>query len=75
MADGIAASAREVSTAAVGTLKQVDRAATEVTPDALAMVSELRRAAENLRRASEALARDPSIMVYGQPPGRPGPGE
>ncbi len=74
-ADGIAGSARDVSTAAVGTLRRVDRAALEITPDAVAMVSELRQAAENLRRASEALARDPSIILYGSHPGHPGPGE
>jgi len=75
MADDIATSARNLSSAAVGTLHRVDRATVEITPDAVAMVSQLRQAAENLRRASEALARDPSIVVYGRRPGPPGPGE
>ena len=44
-------------------------------PEAAAMVVELRQAAENFRRLSDTLQRDPSALLYGarQPP--PGPGE
>jgi len=44
-------------------------------PEVAAMVSELRLASENLRRMSEALAEDPSILLYGRPELKPGPGE
>jgi phospholipid/cholesterol/gamma-HCH transport system substrate-binding protein len=40
-----------------------------------AMVHELRLASENLRRMSEALVEDPSVLIYGSPEPRPGPGE
>lgn len=40
-----------------------------------AMVHELRLASENLRRMSETLAEDPSVLIYGTPERRPGPGE
>jgi phospholipid/cholesterol/gamma-HCH transport system substrate-binding protein len=44
-------------------------------PEIAAMVSELRLVSENLRRMSEALASDPSRLLYGSPGPRPGPGE
>jgi len=44
-------------------------------PDIAAMVTELRVASENLRRASEMLAQNPSVLVYGAPTPKPGPGE
>lgn len=40
-----------------------------------AMVHELRLASENLRRMSETLVEDPSVLIYGSPEPRPGPGE
>jgi len=44
-------------------------------PEAASLVAELRYAAENLRRVSETLERDPRVLLFGpaQPP--PGPGE
>jgi phospholipid/cholesterol/gamma-HCH transport system substrate-binding protein len=39
------------------------------------MMEELRQTAQNLRRISEQLERDPSIMLYGAPSPVPGPGE
>lgn len=44
-------------------------------PEVTAMVHELRLASENLRRMSEALAEDPSVLLYGGPERIPGPGE
>ncbi len=44
-------------------------------PEIAAMVSELRLVSENLRRMSEALAQDPSLLLYGAPEPKPGPGE
>jgi len=44
-------------------------------PEITAMVYELRLAAENLRRMSDALAQNPSLLIYGAPKPKPGPGE
>jgi len=44
-------------------------------PELAEMVFELRLAAEYLRRMSEALAQDPSVLIYGSPTPEPGPGE
>lgn len=44
-------------------------------PDVAATAFELRLASENLRRMSEALAQDPSILLYGRPEPGAGPGE
>ena len=52
----------------------VTRFTEETLPEARAMVLELREAAENLRLASEAIRRDPSVLLYGERR-RPGPGE
>jgi phospholipid/cholesterol/gamma-HCH transport system substrate-binding protein len=75
MADDLGSAGSAVGNAAVGTMERIDRATTALAPEAAAMLSELRQAAENLRRLSEALERDPSIVVYGARPPRPGPGE
>ena len=44
-------------------------------PEITQMAQELRIAAENLRRFSEKLERDPGILLQGGPSVRPGPGE
>lgn len=44
-------------------------------PDLAATAAELRVASENLRRASEILAENPSVLVYGTTAPEPGPGE
>lgn len=44
-------------------------------PEITQMARELRIAAENLRRFSEKLERDPGILLHGAPAVRPGPGE
>jgi len=44
-------------------------------PEISQMVSELRVAAENLRRMSEELEQNPSVLLYGAPEPKPGPGE
>jgi len=55
--------------------KNVQRFADQTLPQAQAMVEELRLAAENLRRMSEQLQRNPSVLIYGAPKPAPGPGE
>ena len=44
-------------------------------PEINQMVNDLRVASENLRRMSEALAQNPSVLIYGAPEPKPGPGE
>ena len=44
-------------------------------PEASALVAELRVAARNLRRMSERLQADPSMILFGPPKPEPGPGE
>jgi phospholipid/cholesterol/gamma-HCH transport system substrate-binding protein len=55
--------------------KDMQRFASQTLPQAQAMVEELRLAAENLRRMSEQLQRNPSVLIYGAPKPAPGPGE
>ena len=44
-------------------------------PNVAAMTQDLREASENLRRISDALERDPSVVLYGPAPRKRGPGE
>ncbi len=53
----------------------LERAAGSTLPETDALLADLRQAADNLRRLSQDLARDPSILIYGAPRPVPGPGE
>ena len=53
----------------------VQRFTAKTLPDVTAMTQDLRDAADNLRRVSEALERDPSVLVYGRGTTKRGPGE
>jgi len=44
-------------------------------PEIAEMVSDLRLASENLRRVTEQLVQDPSLLLFGKPDPEPGPGE
>lgn len=55
--------------------RDVARFSSEVLPEAVLLVGELRQAAENFRRFSEQLEQDPSRLLYGAPAAAPGPGE
>jgi phospholipid/cholesterol/gamma-HCH transport system substrate-binding protein len=54
---------------------QIRRFMGEALPAAAGIVDELRETAANLRRLSESLERDPSVLVYGAGQPAPGPGE
>jgi len=58
-----------------GTRADLRAAADEVVPELRQLVSELREATGSLRRFSEQLEQNPSILLYGKPAPRPGPGE
>ncbi len=82
MADQISAIGGNLASASDGIDQAVARSSEDVVeftgstlPEIAAMVSELRLVSENLRRMSEALAEDPSLLLYGAPEPRPGPGE
>lgn len=53
----------------------VQRFTSSSLPDASTMTRDLRSAAENLRRVSETLERDPSVLLYGRAEQKRGPGE
>jgi phospholipid/cholesterol/gamma-HCH transport system substrate-binding protein len=55
--------------------RDLQRFTGEALPEAAVMINELRRAAENLRRFSERVERDPSVLLRGAPARPPGPGE
>lgn len=60
---------------AANTGGEVQGFASAALPDVATMTSDLRDAAENLRRISETIERDPSVLVYGRAPPKRGPGE
>lgn len=47
----------------------------ELKPQLTSMLNDLSRTAANMRRVSETLQRNPSVLLYGGAPPRPGPGE
>jgi hypothetical protein len=55
--------------------RDLQRFTSEALPEAAAMINEARRAAQNLRRFSEQLERDPAVLLRGRPTRAPGPGE
>ena len=55
--------------------RDVKRFTATSLPEIQSLIHELRLAADNLRRFSESLEQDPSVLVYGPAAGRPGPGE
>jgi len=55
--------------------RDLQRFTGEALPEAAVMINEARRAAQNLRRFSEQLERDPAVLLRGRPPRASGPGE
>jgi phospholipid/cholesterol/gamma-HCH transport system substrate-binding protein len=53
----------------------VQRFTASTLPDITAMTRDLRDASENLRRISESIERDPSVLLYGRAEQKRGPGE
>lgn len=53
----------------------VQRFATETLPEVNELVTDLRDLTATLRRISAELEKNPSVLVYGKPPAKRGPGE
>jgi phospholipid/cholesterol/gamma-HCH transport system substrate-binding protein len=75
MADEISATGTAVRDTVAARDRDLQRFTGSTLPEAAAMVGELRQAAENFRRLSDTLQRDPSTLLYGAKPPPPGPGE
>lgn len=82
MADQIRSLGEDLAAASAGIEHTVDASSDDLVdftrttlPEISEMVYELRLAAENLRRMSDALAQNPSLLIYGAPEPKPGPGE
>lgn len=69
--DKMAGDAAETSAAARKTIAHVD----ETVPEVNALITELQELSESLKRVSREIERNPSLLLYGRPADRPGPGE
>ncbi len=58
-----------------GTRADLRDAAEEIVPEVRLLVSELREATASLRRFSQELEQNPSLLLYGRPAPKAGPGE
>lgn len=72
---GANATLSSVGAAAAGARDDLRRASNETVPEVRLLASELREVTASLRRFSEQLEQNPSMLLYGKPPARPGPGE
>ena len=75
MAVEVAAAGTGIREEVAARSREVARFTGDALPEAVLMVQELRSAAENFRRFSERLERDPASLLRGVPAGPPGPGE
>jgi phospholipid/cholesterol/gamma-HCH transport system substrate-binding protein len=63
------------STSAEGARNDLRETTAEVLPEMHLLASELREVAGSLRRFSRQLEQNPSVLLYGAPVSKPGPGE
>ena len=61
--------------AVAGARADLHRAAGETVPEVRLLAAELRDVTASLKRFSEQLEQNPSMLLYGKPPPQPGPGE
>ncbi len=69
--ENMAKDASMSSAAARSTIVHVD----EAVPEFRSLIAELHDLSASLRRVSDEIEKNPSLLVYGRPAGRPGPGE
>ena len=75
MTGELARAGRDANATLAGTRADLREAAGEVVPEVRLLVSELREVTSSLRRFSGQLEQNPSLLLYGKPAPRPGPGE
>lgn len=75
MADEISAAGVTVRETVAARDKDLQRFGDATLPKAVVIVNDLQQAAGSLRRLSEALERNPGILLQAAPPPQPGPGE
>jgi phospholipid/cholesterol/gamma-HCH transport system substrate-binding protein len=73
--DSINEAAKTLQRTAASSGNDVERFTSSSLPDVSAMARDLRDTAENLRRVSESIERDPSVLLYGRAEQKRGPGE
>ena len=77
--DRMTAEAARAGASATNTLEgartEGRRLARETLPEAQALLAELRELTASLRRFSDQVERNPSVLLYGRPAAKPGPGE
>jgi phospholipid/cholesterol/gamma-HCH transport system substrate-binding protein len=75
MATQVGGAGASASSTIDGTRGDLQRFAGETLPQLHELVTELRDVTATLRRASNEVEQNPSILIYGKPPPRRGPGE
>jgi phospholipid/cholesterol/gamma-HCH transport system substrate-binding protein len=65
----------DVARAGSGVRADLREASGEILPEVRLLASELREVTGSLRRFSEQLEQNPSMLLYGRPASKPGPGE
>jgi phospholipid/cholesterol/gamma-HCH transport system substrate-binding protein len=65
----------DVAQAGTGVRADLRQASDEILPEVRLLASELREVTGSLRRFSEQLEQNPSMLLYGKAASRPGPGE
>lgn len=75
MTNEVARAGANVGTTLAGARADLRQAAGETLPEVRLLASELREVTASLRRFSEQLEQNPSMLLYGGPAIKPGPGE
>ncbi len=75
MTRDVARASANVDTTLAGARADLRQATGETLPEVRLLASELREVTASLRRFSEHLEQNPSMLLYGRPAAKPGPGE
>ena len=75
MTGAIARAGTDANATLAGTRTDLRQAAGEIVPDMRLLATELREVTGSLRRFSDQVEQNPSMLLYGKPASRLGPGE
>ena len=75
MSDKVASAGAAASSTIEGARVEGRKLAENTVPEAQALLAELRELTVSLQRFSDQIERNPSVLLYGRPASRPGPGE